>query len=293
METLQLTKAPRLPPEMTDYVIDYLHDSKQSLASCALVSRSFIPCSRFHLFHSLCCGPGEKNSYVYIATYFQEHPHLQSYVRDIRLAAYPPYQRHFHPKVCRCLLIDILHKLPHLSSLTISAAKLGCTRYCRALSHSRPQFAPISLTQLTLIGVNSCRKTGFPAVVKFFNMFHHIDHLHLQDTGVSCRHFPQEETLQMIEQAGKQLSWALEINNMQVVARYQPLAALHLFTKVGAMSLDTLTFKCNIWEDWYGLTDIIEQSASTLRDLTLDVGWLIRHIVRHDLAIASDDSDGR
>lgn len=97
----------------------------------------------------------------------------------------------------------------------------------------------------------------------------------------------------MIEQAGKQLSWALEINNMQVVARYQPLAALHLFTKVGAMSLDTLTFKCNIWEDWYGLTDIIEQSASTLRDLTLDVGWLIRHIVRHDLAIASDDSDGR
>lgn len=40
----------RLPQEMIDYIIDFLHDDARSLASCSEVARAFVESSRFHLF---------------------------------------------------------------------------------------------------------------------------------------------------------------------------------------------------------------------------------------------------
>lgn len=39
-----------LPQELVDYVLDFLHDDACSLIQCSLVSHSFVPGSRFHLF---------------------------------------------------------------------------------------------------------------------------------------------------------------------------------------------------------------------------------------------------
>lgn len=44
---------PRLPPELLDHVIDLLHDTKHTLKECSLVSRSWIPRTRKHLFASI------------------------------------------------------------------------------------------------------------------------------------------------------------------------------------------------------------------------------------------------
>ena len=41
-----------LPVELTDMIIDFLHDDVTSLLACALVSHSWLPSSRLHLFHS-------------------------------------------------------------------------------------------------------------------------------------------------------------------------------------------------------------------------------------------------
>jgi hypothetical protein len=40
----------QLPQELVDYIVDFLHDDIRSLVSCSLVSHSFIPGTRFHLF---------------------------------------------------------------------------------------------------------------------------------------------------------------------------------------------------------------------------------------------------
>ena len=40
----------RLPQEMIDYIIDFLHDDARTLASCAAVCHAFVEGSRFHLF---------------------------------------------------------------------------------------------------------------------------------------------------------------------------------------------------------------------------------------------------
>ncbi|KAF8825095.1 hypothetical protein HHX47_DHR7000240 [Lentinula edodes] len=39
-----------LPPELTDYILDYFHDDKNTLFTCSLVSRSFNATCRYHVF---------------------------------------------------------------------------------------------------------------------------------------------------------------------------------------------------------------------------------------------------
>jgi len=41
---------PRLPAELLDHVVDFLHDTKYALRSCCLVSKLWIPRTRMHLF---------------------------------------------------------------------------------------------------------------------------------------------------------------------------------------------------------------------------------------------------
>jgi len=41
---------PRLPPELLDHIADLLHDSKTTLRNCCLVSKSWVPRTRRHLF---------------------------------------------------------------------------------------------------------------------------------------------------------------------------------------------------------------------------------------------------
>lgn len=42
-----------LPSEITDAIIDYLHDDKASLAACGLICRTWLPSSRYHLFSNI------------------------------------------------------------------------------------------------------------------------------------------------------------------------------------------------------------------------------------------------
>ena len=41
---------PHLPPEMLDYIVDYLHDELGTLMRCSLVSKSWVPRTRKYLF---------------------------------------------------------------------------------------------------------------------------------------------------------------------------------------------------------------------------------------------------
>ena len=41
---------PNLPAELLDHIIDYLHDTEDALMNCCLVSKSWIPRTRKHLF---------------------------------------------------------------------------------------------------------------------------------------------------------------------------------------------------------------------------------------------------
>ncbi|OCH85884.1 hypothetical protein OBBRIDRAFT_697877, partial [Obba rivulosa] len=44
---------PKLPPELTDRIIDFLHDDPHSLTKCSLTCRSWMSVSRYQVYHSL------------------------------------------------------------------------------------------------------------------------------------------------------------------------------------------------------------------------------------------------
>jgi len=44
---------PALPNEVQDRILDFLHDDKLALKACALVCRTWVPTSRFHLFRQI------------------------------------------------------------------------------------------------------------------------------------------------------------------------------------------------------------------------------------------------
>ena len=44
---------PHLPAELLDHIIDHLHDDKRALSNCCLVSKSWIPRTRKHLFANI------------------------------------------------------------------------------------------------------------------------------------------------------------------------------------------------------------------------------------------------
>ncbi|KAJ7669970.1 hypothetical protein DFH06DRAFT_1372538 [Mycena polygramma] len=49
--------SPRMPPELTDRIIDCLSDSQPDLRACSLVCRQWLPSSRHHLFESVTMQP--------------------------------------------------------------------------------------------------------------------------------------------------------------------------------------------------------------------------------------------
>ena len=53
MSLLRLENRRFLPQELTDIVIDYLHDDTSSLQACSVVCRSWLPSSHWHLFYKI------------------------------------------------------------------------------------------------------------------------------------------------------------------------------------------------------------------------------------------------
>ena len=50
---------PALAAELTDHIIDFLHDDKQALSVCALTHPAWLPASRFHLFNIITIDAGD------------------------------------------------------------------------------------------------------------------------------------------------------------------------------------------------------------------------------------------
>ena len=57
LDTPMTTSAPYVPAELTDIVVDLLHDDEESLATCALVCKGWLPAARYHLFRELLLHP--------------------------------------------------------------------------------------------------------------------------------------------------------------------------------------------------------------------------------------------
>ncbi|EIW78455.1 hypothetical protein CONPUDRAFT_167459 [Coniophora puteana RWD-64-598 SS2] len=85
MASYTLHRSP-IPPEMTDYIIDHLHDDTPALGACALVCRSWLPAARFHLFSSVSVHPWKKDAFLALLASSTQGgpPRLDSFASSVR-----------------------------------------------------------------------------------------------------------------------------------------------------------------------------------------------------------------
>ena len=108
----------RFPQEITDIIIDYLHHDVPSLQACALVSRAWLPSSRFHLFRSYTINPSRfEGAYRIITT----TPDVATYIEQLSLVG----QKYRDFTVGE--LEVLLHALPHLRRLSLQNFIFGKT----------------------------------------------------------------------------------------------------------------------------------------------------------------------
>ena len=81
----------RLPPELTDYIIDFLHSDRKELAKCALVHRSWIPSSRLHLCEVLSLT--RRSISTFINLLHSNHSTIEKYVYTLRVGSWKPFAR--------------------------------------------------------------------------------------------------------------------------------------------------------------------------------------------------------
>ncbi|RPD55216.1 hypothetical protein L226DRAFT_470677, partial [Lentinus tigrinus ALCF2SS1-7] len=76
----------RLPAEVTDTILDYLHDDRATLRTCCLVARTWLPSCRYHLFSEVVVRSAEHP--LSLANFLEFLPTSQdiaSYIRTLKV----------------------------------------------------------------------------------------------------------------------------------------------------------------------------------------------------------------
>ncbi|PBK82185.1 hypothetical protein ARMGADRAFT_1019774 [Armillaria gallica] len=113
-----------VPQELLDYILDFLHDDSPTLRACALVSRAFLPCSRYHVYSSV--------TIVYVSELdkFREKFAGQLYQCQ-NLAALLEHSPHVAPLVTRFGI----HANWHMPDILMYTSLLPIIQSLRNLSH--------------------------------------------------------------------------------------------------------------------------------------------------------------
>ncbi|OCH90377.1 hypothetical protein OBBRIDRAFT_730880, partial [Obba rivulosa] len=81
---LRGTQECRIPPEVTDRIIDVLSSDKRALRKCSLTCRRWLPRSRFHLFKTieLIRQPAPIEEF---ALFLKSSSHVSPYVQSLAI----------------------------------------------------------------------------------------------------------------------------------------------------------------------------------------------------------------
>lgn len=105
---------PYLPPELSDRIIDQLHDNLHALKSCSRVCRNWLPRSRFHYFRAveLTWSNGPR-----FAALLSQNPGIGALVRVV--STFITDEEDENPKSLLRALPEIALKLPNVDKLTL------------------------------------------------------------------------------------------------------------------------------------------------------------------------------
>lgn len=73
-----------VPPELSDYIIDFLYDDRPTLKACSLISRAWYPAARYHLYRKVSL-PSFQSCITY-RSLIENSLTLASYTREVKIA---------------------------------------------------------------------------------------------------------------------------------------------------------------------------------------------------------------
>ena len=123
---------PTVPPEICDYVIDYLHNDKNTLKACSLTCRDWVPTSRYHLHYEVYLHKPEL--FTAFKRLLQASPLLGPYIRALRIGRLEKASRAELAQIREALptIFEYVPRLQYLGgSLLSTAAKVLNTVPCR------------------------------------------------------------------------------------------------------------------------------------------------------------------
>ncbi|THH28027.1 hypothetical protein EUX98_g6163 [Antrodiella citrinella] len=146
-------KIPRIPPELTDRIIDHLHNDAPTLRSCSRVSKSWLPRSRYYSWHFVELNLKNWATFEHI---LREDPDIGYLVRALRTTVYffeekPNWVDENLPRIARWL--------PAVEELTLA----GNGTYRAVPFHAFPAVRKLSV-----------RECEFTDVNEFITLLHHL-----------------------------------------------------------------------------------------------------------------------
>ncbi|KAM5530806.1 hypothetical protein V8D89_015547 [Ganoderma adspersum] len=159
----------RVPVELSDYIIDFLHDDPQTLRACASTCNAWAPASRFHLFATVSLNSA--NSTTTFRRLLGSSPDLGLYVHDLAAAKLShvvtpsgPGEVPEEPEPAQNTLPPILARCPSLHTLSLAHADLKCFPDIRALVHPSVSALTLSYCQFTDLADVADLVSSFPSL---------------------------------------------------------------------------------------------------------------------------------
>ncbi|OCH95123.1 hypothetical protein OBBRIDRAFT_643745 [Obba rivulosa] len=159
----------RLPLEIYDEVIDWLHDDYAALAACSLTCKAWSYRSQFLLFRKVALHADTWQAFEHVV---QCSPHLANFVRVLILSQYCRSSRH---KLAYSIILEWLGAIPRVLAVLPGVVKLElCSLLIEgtlrdALARELPLVQELRLNRCTLPGIARLAELVcfFPQLKKF------------------------------------------------------------------------------------------------------------------------------
>lgn len=123
-----VTVTARLPPELCDMVIDFLHEDKITLANCTTVCRSWLRPARYHLFATIYVNcEKDLDAFSKFLAYLKSTPSVLSYIKDLCFDGYND-DPNFGDNLESSYLAAVLAHLPLITTISVINCQWGRTK---------------------------------------------------------------------------------------------------------------------------------------------------------------------
>lgn len=143
---------PRFSQEITDQVIDHLHDDKPALSACALVHRSWLPAARLHIFEKIeLVDDRDMDEIDAVVDMLSRSPGVALSVQSLTIARRMILPKSFSVRALKCLVYLIsLHELTLEDNFCFAWSEEEISGFFNCLSARSDTIRSLSLRHVML-----------------------------------------------------------------------------------------------------------------------------------------------